>query len=158
MIDDNCPEFLKGFMCQDTKEEVPENLDMLGRIYQKISDFELRIEKLEAAHVSDLSEEDYSEHHEEQENAHSWLSKSSSQESHEAICNLNDRLRDVERFQDITHKQYQEVIHSKAPHKCPVCNGLGNPDITSLTSYGPRKHMIENDPCNSCEGKGILWG
>jgi hypothetical protein len=48
--------------------------------------------------------------------------------------------------------------NDRKPHKCPVCKGLGNPDITDRTAYGPRRHMIENDPCNSCKGTGIMWG
>ncbi len=48
--------------------------------------------------------------------------------------------------------------YNKTPHRCPVCDGHGNPDITDSTARGPRLHMIENDPCNSCKGKGIVWG
>lgn len=54
------------------------------------------------------------------------------------------------------------------PHKCPVCDGsgFGNPEIRtvshSMTINGVK--CVPGDPiyhkavCNSCEGKGIVWG
>ena len=41
---------------------------------------------------------------------------------------------------------YCEPIASRAPHKCPVCNGVG-----AVCSK-------EINRCNACNGTGIVWG
>jgi hypothetical protein len=67
----------------------------------------------------------------------------------ERFENLEKQLIEVKRFQDITHEQY---MTRKRPHKCPVCGGCGlNKNIlSSIPSMFP--------VCESCEGKGIIWG
>lgn len=80
---------------------------------------------------------------------------------------FHEKLKKLESSMNALAEMYKEIsikvvglmdsqIRNK-PHKCPVCKGLGNPDITELTAYGPRRHLIENDPCNSCNGTGIVW-
>lgn len=47
---------------------------------------------------------------------------------------------------------------SKIPHKCPICEGYGSKLITERTSVAPADHYRKQNPCISCEGKGIVWG
>lgn len=54
--------------------------------------------------------------------------------------------------------QDSEVHPKKKPHKCPVCDGSGNHDDQT-----PRLMVLVHTKtgiicCNSCEGKGIVWG
>lgn len=68
---------------------------------------------------------------------------------------LNDllgRIKELERFQDITHAQYQKVITAKVPHKCPICSGT-----CIRPEYVIGSCLMKNQPCGVCEG-GIVWG
>lgn len=46
--------------------------------------------------------------------------------------------------------------HDKKPHKCPVCNGLGNRTLCKSDDYYAYEPF--NEDCISCEGTGVLWG
>lgn len=70
------------------------------------------------------------------------------------IASLNARLKEAERFQDITHEQYKLTIKRKHPHKCPVCDGKGD---WRFKHYSPSDGFTDLT-CLSCEGKGIVWG
>lgn len=78
------------------------------------------------------------------------------------IRQIDENRKTSKRVDEVEQLVYDEKekfrCNDRKPHKCPVCKGLGNPDITDRTAYGPRRHMIENDPCNSCKGTGIMWG
>ncbi|MDP4145593.1 MAG: hypothetical protein Q8936_14095 [Bacillota bacterium] len=74
------------------------------------------------------------------------------------------RLIELERFQEITHAQYQKVIKEKKPHTCPNCGGLGlyyNAPTNSMyeqlvDTKDEQGRIVKN--CYACEGKGIIWG
>ena len=53
---------------------------------------------------------------------------------------LSSEIRDVE--------MRLKSIHGKKPYCCPVCQGNGF------------KHhaMVQKIDCNSCSGKGVIWG
>lgn len=71
-----------------------------------------------------------------------------------ALLKIND-LREtcVKLAQDLNENL------GKVPHKCPLCNGYGSKHIGSdKCAEGPRNHYLVVSPCNSCEGKGIVWG
>jgi formate dehydrogenase maturation protein FdhE len=66
------------------------------------------------------------------------------------------RIKELERFQEITHAQYKNIIKKTHPHKCPVCHGIGKRENILLPEQIENpKRFIE---CNACEGKGIVWG
>jgi len=45
------------------------------------------------------------------------------------------------------------------PHKCPVCDGDGSVSRQLPTEMTvKRESFVMNIVCNSCEGKGIVWG
>jgi DnaJ-class molecular chaperone len=67
---------------------------------------------------------------------------------------LEVRIKELERFQDITHEKYQKNIKGRTPHKCPVCDGVG----VNVVIGEVRGLPIKSDKCPSCEGKGIVWG
>lgn len=67
------------------------------------------------------------------------------------IEDLESRIKECERFQDITHEQYKFVIKKK-PHTCPACNG----NVTKI--YKITSDLSTQEYCISCEGKGIVWG
>lgn len=48
----------------------------------------------------------------------------------------------------------------KMPHKCPVCEGEGKNKNKLVMDgiVGPSTISMKNPECNSCEGKGIVWG
>ena len=54
---------------------------------------------------------------------------------------LKNRIKEIERFQDITHLEYKA---KKLPHKCPICEG---------TTF-----CREGMCCVPCDGTGIVWG
>lgn len=61
----------------------------------------------------------------------------------EAIELINSHQRKI---QELETQLKTGVYHSRKPHACPVCNGVGG-----FCSAIPNK-------CHSCEGKGIVWG
>jgi hypothetical protein len=65
--------------------------------------------------------------------------------------NIEGEIKELHRFQDITHEQYQFNIKNKdkKPHICPLCEGKGK-----IEYLGKLEIVI----CHSCEGKGIIWG
>lgn len=67
----------------------------------------------------------------------------------------NQRMKELERFQNITYEQFRNVALKRAPHKCPVCEG--NPS-GSISSYIGGERQVEKIHCHACEGKGIVWG
>jgi len=69
--------------------------------------------------------------------------------STEIESNLLNKVKELERFQDITHAQY---MNKKQPYKCPVCDGKGS----HKKEIEPR--VLEFDICIPCQGKGIVWG
>jgi DNA repair exonuclease SbcCD ATPase subunit len=53
--------------------------------------------------------------------------------------------------------QFDVMKAEKKPHKCPVCYGNGEWELTSIEEViqnGGSKHLF----CKPCEGKGIVWG
>ena len=49
----------------------------------------------------------------------------------------------------------------KTPHKCPVCNGVGQVSGGYFDRAGDKEtwasgHTME--PCRRCNGTGIMWG
>lgn len=56
----------------------------------------------------------------------------------------------------------------KYPHKCPLCEGVGfkNPEIMTVDrsmvidgiKCEPGDPIWHKPVCNSCDGKGIVWG
>lgn len=71
-------------------------------------------------------------------------------EASQRITELEGRIKESERFQDITHAQYQKVITGKIPHKCPVCDG-------SAGVKHPLTGLLLPACCHACEGKGFIW-
>jgi len=67
------------------------------------------------------------------------------------IQKLEERIKEIERFQEITHLQYKVVQENKKLHKCPVCDGK-----RKELSVMPNGGYFEFD-CKPCEGKGIIW-
>jgi predicted nuclease with TOPRIM domain len=65
------------------------------------------------------------------------------------VDELETEIKELKRFQDITHEQYKLITDRKRPHKCPVCDG-----------FGKKLYLIaqESRLCDTCEGKGIVWG
>lgn len=45
----------------------------------------------------------------------------------------------------------------KKPHKCPVCDGLGEFELHSAEDI-IKAGGVRFPVCNACEGKGIVWG
>jgi hypothetical protein len=45
----------------------------------------------------------------------------------------------------------------KVPHKCPVCEGCGN-DKGKKIENPDYEFCMQYASCQSCEGKGVLWG
>jgi septal ring factor EnvC (AmiA/AmiB activator) len=74
------------------------------------------------------------------------------------IDELESEIKELKRFQDVTHQQYQFIINRKHPHKCPVCEGKGKlfPDKPEVGMVWDLK--TNNQVCDPCEGKGIVWG
>lgn len=80
-------------------------------------------------------------------------------QTHASILKLDARVKEIERFQDVTHAQHRLFVSRKVPHACPICDGQGSPSIQSDRCLeAPRKHYLETNPCHGCDGKGIVWG
>jgi len=60
---------------------------------------------------------------------------------------LENKYNDLLNFKNVAFRQYENK-----PHKCPVCNGKGS------DSSWVEPQTIKIVMCNSCEGKGIVWG
>ncbi len=82
--------------------------------------------------------------------------------THLAINVLNDCFNKLEKEikelkQSILETRIQfinQLGNDKKPHKCPVCDGLAiNCNIGEF-----RGLPIKTEKCNSCEGKGYIWG
>jgi predicted RNase H-like nuclease (RuvC/YqgF family) len=78
------------------------------------------------------------------------------------FADLEKQIKELKRFQDITHKQYQ---NRKKPHKCPVCEGTrySKPEfITAMSVDGVQckvgDTIFSKSLCGACEGKGIVCG
>jgi|ERR1700722_7953263 len=70
------------------------------------------------------------------------------------IDKLEKEIIELKRFQDITHKQYYST--DRKPHRCPVCDGLGEFEMQSM------EEIVKNGghkfkKCRACEN-GIVWG
>lgn len=72
----------------------------------------------------------------------------------EKFNEIEKEIKELKRFQDITHEQYKA---KKTPHKCPVCEGCGN-DKGIRKDHPNFEFFYTYSPCNACEGKGIVWG
>ena len=61
----------------------------------------------------------------------------------------------IEQVENKLQNQINELnqVHPKKPHKCPVCKGSGYKEPYTKSSV-----LYIEQPCNSCEGKGIVWG
>lgn len=70
--------------------------------------------------------------------------------------NLKDLIR-------MTYLLTQKEIPKLCPHKCPVCNGMGRYHVhhevgDTVDNKIIVKAVIHFIICDSCEGKGIVWG
>ncbi len=111
-----------------------------------VDKFEDRIKKLESDHLDKL-------------NPHAFL----------ILKTAIDKLRkEFEEKLDVDMdkwKQYFSEVHqSKKPHKCPNCEGIGEFKNDELL-LGQRLKTTQRqdatgcyDMCQSCQGKGIVWG
>lgn len=74
-------------------------------------------------------------------------------------CKLESEIiRLDKKFDDLEKLFYDEKekfrSNDKKPYKCPVCEGNG-----CMNKYlNEEKKLIAFKICNSCEGKGIIWG
>jgi hypothetical protein len=59
------------------------------------------------------------------------------------LSNIESNVDEIVRFQDITHKQYQQLIKKKTPYKCVICDG------SSFSKEGM--------DCKACGGTCIVW-
>lgn len=89
------------------------------------------------------------------------------QECHKKIKEFKDELDKLKSRDD----QLLEIIKStfaaqqsrpykkEIPHKCPVCDGLGKINNTTITtnSYSICSSTSEKN-CSACNAKGIIWG
>lgn len=64
------------------------------------------------------------------------------------------------RIEDIAEFCNRNWKHNRQPHTCPNCKGEGL-NKNRLVMDGvkePSTINMVNPKCNSCEGKGIVWG
>jgi chaperonin cofactor prefoldin len=99
------------------------------------------------------------------------------EELNKRIERLELTIKELQRFQDITHEQYKKIVRDKKPYNCPVCDGEGNKGIINEnldpSTYCYCKNDIEIGnihvtcgkakinvfiDCVICKGKGIVWG
>lgn len=76
------------------------------------------------------------------------------------IVDLEDRMQKMENWKKIAKVLCDQ---SKKPHKCPLCDGLGEIRFYSFqdaSRFGCRTDALGNfiKNCSACEGKGIVWG
>jgi hypothetical protein len=76
----------------------------------------------------------------------------------EAYVKLNDKVLELEKYvKNMTEVYIKKFVKNAVPHKCPVCTGFGSTRISENTAAAPSKHFIKTEPCNFCDGKGIVW-
>jgi hypothetical protein len=84
--------------------------------------------------------------------------------SFDGILELEGRINEIE---PIVKQIFEWFTHNnmKTPHKCPVCLGIGNIYMDGLCSAQEFMAGWKNNAagigykdCNSCKGKGIVWG
>lgn len=144
--------------------ELSVRIEILEKLNQQcfdanpIKDIYKRFEKLEVFRESYVNQF---------ERNHDWISRIEAHlnKLHDMI-NLEDRitakdvldrLTEVEGLANATRDAYNSMCApslKKTPHKCPVCDGIG---INCLIGEF-RSLPIKADICQSCEGKGIVWG
>lgn len=70
-------------------------------------------------------------------------------------------LCSIEAQIEALHKQCIELKteypNAKKPYKCPVCEGLGNDKGIPIANPA-YEFSMKYASCQSCEGKGIVWG
>jgi len=124
-----------------------EQPDHVLKMHERIDYVLVRLSKLEKFHdeFKDVLRKDLIAHRKMWDEVYERLDRL--EQSSEARARSNkeifERLQEIERFQDITHLEYQN--RNKKPHKCPICDG---------STY--RSEMTFHH-CNVCEGKGIVW-
>lgn len=80
------------------------------------------------------------------------------------LSDLEFRLKEAERFQDITHEQYMSIARKEKPHACQSCDGNGaipmhhepKAILDRMQAKRDERGMHYRD-CNTCKGKGVLW-
>lgn len=60
---------------------------------------------------------------------------------------LEGSVKELKRFQDITHHEYHTMSR---PHQCPVCDGSGG-------VKHPLTGLVVPASCHACDGKGLVW-
>lgn len=80
----------------------------------------------------------------------------------ERLDSLELRIKEAERFQDITHRQYQKNISTLEPYKCPVCDGSGKNFIDPLSgiegAFLPKDERgMQYRNCHPCKSVGVIW-
>ncbi len=71
------------------------------------------------------------------------------EENRKVSKRLNEISNYIARFEDDIHDlQVFKSAKLNTPHKCPICYGLGGTKISGTV----------DQRCNSCEGKGVIWG
>lgn len=68
---------------------------------------------------------------------------------------IEEKIKELNRLINSIKESYNNLCAPslrKEPHKCPVCNGT-----TKRLLELPGGNFF-NDPCKSCNGKGIVWG
>lgn len=62
----------------------------------------------------------------------------------------------------LSYDELQYAENKQAPYKCPVCDGHGKHFMTvqeyvdRMNSIGEFNQLLKQ--CNTCDGKGVLWG
>lgn len=69
---------------------------------------------------------------------------------YELTIEILKRIEELERYLTGAPNFVTPSSNSKFPHKCPMCEGFGK----TYSDFSGLNMAI----CNSCEGKGIVWG
>ena len=85
---------------------------------------------------------------------------------HKRIDELETQVKELNRYQDVTHAQHRLFVNRKLPHKCPSCDLTGAIMIENMEEaarFDSNVVMKTNDGrlfiwCKSCKGEGIVWG
>jgi hypothetical protein len=78
----------------------------------------------------------------------------------ERLDSVELRLKEVERFQDITHEQYMSIARKEKPHKCPACDGVcfvTKPSAKVAFDEMLKAGIPTSMGCIACKGSGVLW-